>query len=165
MTTTNRTIQEIAQQQYKYGWTTDIEAESAPPGLSEETVRWISAKKGEPDWLLEWRLKAYQHFMKLLQEEKFPTWANVSYPPIDYQAITYFSAPKPKLALNSLDEVDQELLQTFEKLGIPLEEQKRLAGVAVDAIFDSVSVATTAKETLQKHGVIFTCLESSRKIG
>ncbi|MEX2598551.1 MAG: Fe-S cluster assembly protein SufB [Dehalococcoidia bacterium] len=163
MTTSNKTIQEIAQQQYKYGWETSIEAESAPPGLSEDIVRWISAKKDEPDWLLEWRLRAYRHFMKLLKEEKFPSWANVSFPPIDYQAISYYSAPKPKLELNSLDEVDQELLDTFEKLGIPLQEQKRLAGVAVDAIFDSVSVATTAKETLQKYGVIFSSVSEAVK--
>ena len=146
---------EFAEQQYQYGWTTDIEEESAPPGLSEEIVRWISAKKEEPEFLLEWRLRAYRHFERLLREERTPDWANVHYPPIDYQDIIYYSAPKAKAELSSLDEVDEELLRTFEKLGIPIEEQKRLAGVAVDAIFDSVSIATTARDTLAKYGIIF----------
>ncbi|GBD32016.1 MAG: Fe-S cluster assembly protein SufB [Gemmatimonadales bacterium] len=136
---------------YKYGFYTDIESELAPPGLSEEIIRLISEKKGEPDWMLEWRLKAYRNWLKM--EE--PHWANVRYGPIDYQAIHYYAAPKQRKQPKSLDEVDPKLLETFEKLGIPLEEQKRLAGVAVDAVFDSVSVATTYKETLKQAGVIF----------
>lgn len=161
--TSNRTVEELAEQSYKYGWTTNVEEESAPPGLSEDIVRWISAKKGEPEWLLEWRLKAYSHFLKLLGEGQTPDWANVSHPPIDFQAISYYAAPKAKLELESLDEVDAEILRTYEKLGIPLQEQKRLAGVAVDAIFDSVSVATTAKETLKKYGVIFSSVSEAVK--
>ena len=155
MATENKAAHDLAAQEYKYGFVTDIEEESAPPGLSEEIVRWISAKKHEPEWMLDWRLRAYRHWLTLVEEHKVPTWARVHYPPIDYQSIIYYSAPKAKAELASLDEVDKELLDTFEKLGIPLEEQKRLAGVAVDAIFDSVSVATTAKETLAKYGVIF----------
>ena len=154
-TETNRVVKDVAAQDYKYGWVTDIEQESAPPGLTEETVRWISAKKNEPEFMLEWRLKAFNHFMKLLEREQLPTWANVHYPPIDFQAISYYSAPKETPAYESLDEVDPEILKTYEKLGIPLQEQKRLAGVAVDAIFDSVSIATTFKETLAKQGIIF----------
>ena len=153
--TIDKTAQEIAAQDYQYGWTTQVEAETAPPGLTEDTIRWIAAKKEEPPWMLEWRMRAFHHFMRLLKEERTPGWAKVSYPPIDYQSIIYWSAPKAKAELASLDEVDQELLDTFSKLGIPIEEQKRLAGVAVDAVFDSVSIATTAKETLSKHGVIF----------
>ncbi len=160
---TNRTVEEIAEESYKYGWTTDVEEESAPPGLSEDIVRWISAKKGEPEWLLDWRLRAYRHFVKLLDEEQTPTWANIAHPPIDYQGIYYYAAPKPKLDLESLDQVDEEILRTYEKLGIPLQEQKRLAGVAVDAIFDSVSVATTAKDTLAKYGVIFSSVSEAVK--
>ena len=156
MTTQNQDIRDIAAEEYRYGFVTDIEADTAPAGLSEETVEWISAKKGEPRWLLEWRLRAYRHWESLREHEREPTWARVHYPPIDYQSIIYYSAPKSQAdGPKSLDEVDKELLETFEKLGIPLEEQKRLAGVAVDAIFDSVSVATTAKETLEKYGVIF----------
>jgi Fe-S cluster assembly protein SufB len=131
-----------------------------PPGLSEDIVRWISARKEEPEFLLEWRLKAYRHFVKLLKEQREPTWANIQFNPIDYQSIIYFSAPK-KQAYASLDEVDKDILETFEKLGIPLEEQKRLSGVAVDAIFDSVSIATTAKDTLAKYGVIFSSLSEA----
>ncbi|HKI93879.1 MAG TPA: Fe-S cluster assembly protein SufB [Gemmatimonadales bacterium] len=138
-------------QPYKYGWTTDIESETVPAGLSEDIIRLISAKKGEPEWLLEWRLKAYRHWVTMTE----PTWANVKYPPIDYQAIHYYAAPRRDKAAKSLDEVDPKLLETFEKLGIPISEQKRLAGVAVDAVFDSVSVATTFKETLKEAGVIF----------
>ena len=154
-TTDNKAVKELAAEQYKYGFVTDIEADTAPPGLSEEIIRFISAKKQEPDWMLQWRLRSYRYWKKLHEEERVPTWANVHYPTIDYQRIIYYSAPKPKIELTSLDQVDKELLDTFEKLGIPLQEQKRLAGVAVDAIFDSVSVATTAKETLAKYGVIF----------
>ena len=153
--TIDKTAREIASQDYQYGWTTQVEAETAPPGLTEDTIRWIVEKKEEPQWMLEWRMRAFHHFMRLLKEERTPGWAKVSYPPIDYQSIIYWSAPKAKAELASLDEVDQELLDTFSKLGIPIEEQKRLAGVAVDAVFDSVSIATTAKETLAKHGVIF----------
>ncbi len=136
---------------YKYGFYTDIESELAPAGLSEEIIRLISQRKGEPEWMLEWRLKAYRNWLKM--EE--PHWANVRYGPIDYQAIHYYAAPKQRKQPKSLDEVDPKLLETFERLGIPLEERKRLAGVAVDAVFDSVSVATTYKETLKQAGVIF----------
>ena len=151
----DKTPQDFASQEYKYGWTTPVEAETAPPGLNEDVIRWIAAKKEEPDWLLEWRLKAFRHFQRLLGEERSPEWAKVSHPPIDFQDIIYWSAPKAKAELGSLDEVDQEILDTFTKLGIPIEEQKRLSGVAVDAVFDSVSIATTAKDTLAKYGVIF----------
>ncbi len=154
-TETNRVVKDVAAQDYKYGWVTDVEQESAPPGLTEETIRWISAKKNEPEFMLEWRMKAFHHFMRLVEREQIPTWANVRYPPIDFQAISYYSAPKETPTYESLDEVDPEILKTYEKLGIPLEEQKRLAGVAVDAIFDSVSIATTFKETLAKQGIIF----------
>lgn len=144
-------IEALANREYKYGFVTDIESETVPRGLSEDIVRTISAKKNEPEWMLEWRLKAYRHWLTM--EE--PDWANVSYPKVDYQDIIYYSAPKPKKKLESMDEVDPELVDTFEKLGIPLHEQKMLANVAVDAIFDSVSVATTFKEKLAKEGVIF----------
>ena len=136
---------------YKYGWVTDIDTDTLPAGLNEDTVRSISLKKQEPDFMLQWRLRAYRHWLKMTE----PSWSNVRYPPIDYQAISYYAAPKPKKQLDSLDEVDPEVLKTFEKLGIPLSEQKRLSGVAVDAIFDSVSVATTFKDTLAEYGVIF----------
>jgi len=137
---------------YKWGFEIDIESDLAPKGLSEDIVRLISAKKEEPEWLLEWRLKAYRHWLKLKQEA--PTWANVEYPPIDYQDIYFYAAPKVD-APKSMDEVDPEILEAFAKLGIPLQEQERLAGVAVDAVLDSASVATTYKATLEKHGVIF----------
>ena len=155
MTTGNSALREIADQDYKYGFVTDIEAETAPRGLDEDIIRWISAKKEEPDWMLEWRLKAYRYWRTQADQKQVPGWANVHYPEIDFQDMHYYSAPKPKELLQSLDEVDEELLRTFDKLGIPLEEQKRLAGVAVDAIFDSVSIATTFQDTLSKHGVIF----------
>src|SRR5579885_2605382 len=135
---------------YKYGFVTDIETESLPPGLNEEVVRYISAKKEEPEFLLQFRLKAYRRW----REMKEPIWANVDFTPIDYQAISYYSAPKKKQSLNSLSEVDPELLRTFEKLGIPLEEQKRLANVAVDVVFDSVSIGTTFQKALQDAGVV-----------
>ena len=138
-------------QEYKYGFVTDVDADALPRGLNEDIIRMISVKKKEPAFMLEWRRKAYRRWITM----KEPTWQHVHYPPIDYQDMIYYSAPKPQKKLNSLDEVDKEVLDTFEKLGIPLEEQKRLAGVAVDAVFDSVSVATTFKETLQKAGVIF----------
>jgi Fe-S cluster assembly protein SufB len=147
----NLQIEEIARQEYKYGFVTDIESDTAPPGLNEDIIRLISRKKEEPEWMLEWRLKAFRHWLTMTE----PTWANVHYPPIDYQAIRYYSAPKQKKQLNSLDEVDPELRATFDKLGISLGEQKRLTGVAVDAVFDSVSVATTFKAELAKLGVIF----------
>jgi Fe-S cluster assembly protein SufB len=146
------TIQDLASREYKAGFVTDIESESVPPGLNEDIVRMISARKGEPEWLLEWRLKALRHWFTMTE----PTWANVKYPPIDYQASSYYSAPKSrKNAPRSLDEVDPKLLETYEKLGIPLRERERLAGVAVDAVFDSVSVATTFKEKLHEVGVVF----------
>ena len=145
------TIEALANREYKYGFVTDIESETVPRGLNEDIVRTISAKKNEPQWMLDWRLKAYRHWLTM--EE--PEWANVQYPKVDYQDIIYYSAPKPKKKLASMDEVDPELIDTFEKLGIPLHEQKMLANVAVDAIFDSVSVATTFKEKLAKEGVIF----------
>ena len=150
-------IQELADREYEYGFVTDIEQERIPKGLSEDTVRLISSKKNEPEWLLEWRLKAYRRFLEMLANESEPTWAAVDYPQIDYQDMYYYAAPKPKKELESLDEVDPELLATYDKLGIPLEEQKRLSGVkvAVDAVFDSVSVATTYKAELEKKGIIF----------
>jgi Fe-S cluster assembly protein SufB len=144
-------LDDFTSQEYKYGFYTDVEAESLPPGLNEEVVAAISKKKGEPSWMLEWRLKAYSRFLKM----KEPHWAFVEYPPIDYQDIIYYSAPKKAQALKSLDEVDPEILKTYEKLGIPLHEQKALAGVAVDAVFDSVSVVTTFKKQLEEVGVIF----------
>ncbi|HJT77068.1 MAG TPA: Fe-S cluster assembly protein SufB [Gemmataceae bacterium] len=151
MTTATTTIEELANREYKHGFVTDIEMETVPRGLSEETVRLISAKKNEPDWLLQWRLKAYRHWLTM----KEPRWPNVHYPPINFQDIFYYAAPKAKKQLQSLDEVDPELRKTFERLGISLDEQKRLAGVAVDAVFDSVSVATTFKEKLAELGIIF----------
>jgi Fe-S cluster assembly protein SufB len=144
-------LEQITSSEYKYGFVTNIEADEAPKGLSEDTVRFISAKKNEPSWMLEYRLKAFRHWLKM--EE--PKWANVTYPTIDFQDIIYYSAPKQKIAPKSLDEIDPELRNTFEKLGISLNEQKRLTGVAVDAVMDSVSVATTFKEELSKVGVIF----------
>ena len=129
--------------EYKYGFVTDIESEISAPGLSEETIRFLSAKKTEPQWLLDWRLKAYRAWQKMAASEDDPKWAQLTIAPIDYQSISYYAAPKQKLALASMDEVDPELRDTFNKLGIPLDEQMLLAGVAVDAVFDSVSVATT----------------------
>ena len=144
-------VESLVQQEYKYGFVTDIAADTVPRGLNEDLIRLISAKKGEPAFLLEWRLAAYRRWLDMTE----PHWPNVQYPPIDYQDIIYYSAPKQTKPLGSLDEVDPELLATYEKLGISLSEQKRLSGVAVDAIFDSVSVATTFKEKLKEHGVIF----------
>jgi Fe-S cluster assembly protein SufB len=154
MTTATETIEELANKEYQWGFTTDIESESLPKGLSEHIVRAISMKKHEPQWMLDWRLKAYRHWTTL-QEPRW--WPNVVYPAIDFQDMVYYAAPKQKKVLNSLDEVDPELLKTFEKLGISLDEQKRLSGVgiAVDAVFDSVSVATTFKGKLAEMGVIF----------
>src|SRR6476620_9261371 len=151
MSTSTQTIEELATREYKYGFVTEVESETIPKGLNEDVVRLISQKKNEPACLLEWRLKAYRRWLTM----KEPTWQNAKCDPINYQDIVYYSAPKKKKALNSLDEVDAEVKRTFDKLGIPLEEQKLLAGVAVDAVFDSVSVATTFREKLAKLGIIF----------
>jgi Fe-S cluster assembly protein SufB len=152
MSTATETIEGLVQTEYKYGFYTDVEADSAPPGLNEDIVRFISAKKNEPKFMLDWRLKAYRHWLTM----KEPTWPHVHYPPIDYQASVYYSAPKKKgTGPRSLDEVDPKLLETYEKLGIPLKERERLAGVAVDAVFDSVSVGTTFKKQLAEKGIIF----------
>ncbi|MDE2755099.1 MAG: Fe-S cluster assembly protein SufB, partial [Acidobacteriota bacterium] len=152
MPSANETIQELANQEYKYGFVTDIEADAIPRGLNEEVIRTISARKNEPAFLLDWRLRAYRHWLTM----KEPAWHNVHYPPIDYQDIIYYAAPKSgKDGPKSLDEVDPELLKTYEKLGISLQEQERLSGVAVDAVFDSVSVATTFREKLAELGIIF----------
>ena len=144
-------MEELVNKEYKYGFVTDIEADAIPAGLSEDVIRLISLKKQEPPFMLEWRLKAYRHWLTMTE----PNWENVSYPPIDYQSIVYYSAPKAPSAIASLDEVDPKLRETYEKLGISLTEQKRMSGVAVDAVFDSVSVATTFKESLGKLGIIF----------
>jgi Fe-S cluster assembly protein SufB len=155
MSSNTDTIRELAQQEYKWGFVTDINEDRAPKGLNEDIIRFISAKKNEPDFMLQWRLKAYRHWASLQQADGEPKWANIKYGPIDYQNIVYYSAPKQKPNLKSLDELDPEIRRTYEKLGIPLEEQKMLAGVAVDAVFDSVSVATTFKAKLAEAGVIF----------
>lgn len=159
MSEENNILDDLTQSDYKWGFSTDIETESAPKGLNEDIVRFISMKKNEPEWMLEWRLKAFRYW-KTLEE---PKWANVHYPPIDFQDIRYFSAPKIKPELESLDQVDPELLKTFEKLGIPLDEQKKMAGVAVDAVFDSVSVKTTFSETLKEKGIIFCSISDAIK--
>ncbi|HXF10506.1 MAG TPA: hypothetical protein VN625_06945, partial [Desulfuromonadaceae bacterium] len=152
MPTATDTIEGLVQQEYKYGFYTDVETESAPPGLNEDIIRLISKKKDEPNWMTEWRLKAYRHWLTL----KEPTWPKVHYTKPDFQGITYYSAPKQNgNAPKSLDEVDPKLLETYEKLGIPLRERGRLAGVAVDAVFDSVSVGTTFQKQLAEKGVIF----------
>ncbi len=152
MPTATETIEGLVKQEYKYGFITDVEADSAPPGLNEDIVRLISTKKKEPEFMLEWRLKAYRHWLTM----KEPTWPHVHYPAIDYQNAVYYSAPKKKGdGPKSLDEVDPKLLETYEKLGIPLKERERLAGVAVDAVFDSVSVGTTFKKQLAEKGIIF----------
>ncbi|MED5261538.1 MAG: Fe-S cluster assembly protein SufB [Myxococcota bacterium] len=157
MSQSENTLEKLTQEEYKYGFVTDIEQDRIPPGLNEDVVRLISEKKNEPAWLLEWRLKALRRFLELLENESDPTWAMVDYPKIDYQDIIYYSAPKATPELESLDDVDPELRRTYDKLGISLEEQKRISGVkvAVDAVFDSVSVATTFKAELEKHGIIF----------
>ncbi len=154
MTTIN-TIQDLTNREYKWGFVTAVEEDKIPKGLNEDIIRLISEKKGEPDFMLEWRLKAYRHWVSLERSDAEPKWANVKYGPIDYQDIVYYSAPKKKPSLKSLEEVDPEVLRTYDRLGIPLAEQQRLAGVAVDAVFDSVSVATTFKERLAEKGVIF----------
>jgi Fe-S cluster assembly protein SufB len=151
MSTDPINVQDLAEREYRAGFVTDIESETIPAGLSEDVVRLISTKKNEPEWLLDWRLKAYRHWLTM----KEPEWANVRYGPIDYQSIVYYSAPRQKKGLKSLDEVDPKLLETYEKLGVPLHERAKLAGVAVDAVFDSVSVATTFRAKLEEVGVIF----------
>jgi Fe-S cluster assembly protein SufB len=152
ITVDTSSVDRFVQQKYKHGFVTDIESETVPPGLNEETVRWISARKGEPEWLTEWRLQAYRNWLTM----QAPDWAHLKIEPIDFQAISYFSAPKSdKDRPQSLDEVDPKLLETYDKLGVPLHERARLAGVAVDAVFDSVSVGTTFREELKKAGVIF----------
>ena len=152
MSTATETIEGLVQKEYKYGFVTDVETDSAPPGLNEDIIRLISKKKNEPEFMLEWRLKAYRHWLTM----KEPTWPHVHYPPIDYQKSVYYSAPRKKgSGPKSLDEVDPKLLETYEKLGIPLKERERLAGVAVDAVFDSVSVGTTFKDKLAEKGIIF----------
>ena len=152
-TETNKEFKQKAEEDYKYGWVTDVDSETAPPGLNEDIVRWISKKKNEPEFLLNWRLKAFKHFQSQVKKGQLPDWANIEFNQINFDDIIYYSAPKPKL--ESLDQVDEEVLKTFEKLGIPLDEQKRLSGVAVDAVFDSVSIATTFKDTLMEKGIIF----------
>lgn len=152
-------VEDLTQSEYKWGFTTEIESDTLAKGLNEDVIRYISKKKEEPEWMTEWRLKAFRHWQTLTE----PKWPNVKYPPIDYQDISYYSAPKQKPKLNSLDDVDPELLKTFEKLGIPLEEQKVLAGVAVDAVFDSVSVTTTFKENLKEQGIIFCSISEAIK--
>ncbi len=152
-------VEDLTQSEYKWGFSTDIESDTLAKGLNEDVIRYISNKKEEPDWMLEWRLKAYRYWLTM----KEPNWPNVKYPPVDFQDISYFSAPKQKPTLSSLDEVDPELVKTFEKLGIPLEEQKILAGVAVDAVFDSVSVTTTFKESLKEQGIIFCSISEAIK--
>ena len=154
-----KVIEEAANSEYKYGFTSDIDTEIVPPGLNEDVVRFISATKGEPDWLLEYRLKAFRYWQTLAP----PTWAHLDIPEIDFQAISYYAAPKKKELKNSMDEVDPELVKTFNKLGISLEEQKRLAGVAVDAVLDSVSVKTTHRERLAELGVIFCSMSEAVK--
>ncbi len=155
MSSTVNQINDLTQQEYKWGFVTSVDEDRLPPGLNEDVIRAIAAKKGEPEFMLEWRLKAYRYWAQQEQKQAEPKWANVKFSPIDYQAISYYSAPKKKKELKSLDEVDPEILDTYTKLGIPLHEQKLLAGVAVDAVFDSVSVATTFKEKLAEAGVIF----------
>src|SRR5882757_3586945 len=151
MSESTDTIEEFVNTEYKYGFTTKVDTDAIPAGLSEDVVRLISAKKKEPQFMLDWRLKAYRHWLTM--EE--PKWQNAHYPPIDYNKIIYYAAPKPKKNIGSLDEVDPELLKTFERLGISLSEQKRLTGVAVDAVIDSISVATTFKDKLGELGIIF----------
>ncbi|MGK0406426.1 MAG: Fe-S cluster assembly protein SufB [Roseivirga sp.] len=159
MKTEESYLDEVTASEYKYGFYTDIESDKVPPGLNEDVIRIISSKKGEPAWMTEWRLDAYQHFLKMTE----PDWANVTYPKPDLQAISFYSAPKKKVELESLDEVDPELLKTFEKLGISLDEQKRLSGVAMDVVVDSISVKTTFRETLGEIGIIFCSMSDAIK--
>jgi Fe-S cluster assembly protein SufB len=155
MSSSVTTIRDLAEQEYKWGFVTEIDEDRVPKGLNEDTIRLISARKNEPEFMLQWRLRAYRHWASLEKAQAEPKWANIHYEPIDYQDIVYYSAPRQKPVLESLEDLDPEILRTYEKLGIPLEERKRLAGVAVDAVFDSVSVATTFKEKLQEIGVVF----------
>lgn len=156
MSTATSATEELVNREYRYGFVTDIETDTVPRGLNEDIIRLISAKKNEPSFMLDWRMKAYRHWVKLAKSQAEPKWANIHYPPIDYQDLIYYSAPKTSAeGLKSLDEVDPKLLETYAKLGIPLSEQKWLSGVAVDAVFDSVSVATTFKEKLAELGIIF----------
>jgi len=155
MATETNTIESLATKEYKYGFETSVEYDEVPKGLNEKIIRMIWEKKNEPDWMLEWRLRAYRHWMKMKGAEAEPKWANVKYGPIDYQNSRYYSAPKKRPTYNNLEEIDPEIRRTFDKLGISLEEQKVLTGVAVDAVFDSVSVATTFKEKLAELGIIF----------
>ncbi len=159
MSDQNQILEDLTSSDYKYGFVTDIEQEFAPKGLSEDIVRFISAKKEEPEWMLEWRLKAFREWQKMTE----PEWANVHFPKVNFQDIIYYAAPKPKKELASLDEVDPELLKTFEKLGISIDEQKRLSGVAVDIVMDSVSVKTTFQETLKEKGIIFCSMSDAIK--
>lgn len=159
MSDQNQILEDLTSSDYKYGFVTDIEQEFAPKGLSEDIVRFISAKKDEPEWMLEWRLKAFREWLKMTE----PEWANVHFPKVNFQDIIYYAAPKPKKELASLDEVDPELLKTFEKLGISIDEQKRLSGVAVDIVMDSVSVKTTFQETLKEKGIIFCSMSDAIK--
>jgi Fe-S cluster assembly protein SufB len=159
MSKDNQILEEFTSKEYEHGWSVNFETDEAPIGLNEDIIRWISAKKEEPEWLLEWRLKAFQTWLEM----KEPEWANVRYPKIDFQALKYYSAPKQKKKTKSLDEIDPELLQIYERLGISLNEQKRLQGIAVDAVLDSVSVGTTFKETLSKLGIIFSSFSEAVK--
>jgi Fe-S cluster assembly protein SufB len=159
MSKDNQILEEFTSKEYEHGWSVNFETDEAPIGLNEDIIRWISAKKEEPEWLLEWRLKAFQTWLEM----KEPEWANVRYPKIDFQALKYYSAPKQKKKPKSLDEIDPELLQIYERLGISLNEQKRLQGIAVDAVLDSVSVGTTFKETLSKLGIIFSSFSEAVK--
>ncbi|MES1227043.1 MAG: Fe-S cluster assembly protein SufB, partial [Armatimonadota bacterium] len=155
--TDDELLQHVAEQDYKWGFVSAVDADTLPPGLNEDVVRFISNKKGEPQWLLDWRLKAFEH----LKTMPYPKWPNVHYKQPDLNSISYYSAPKQRPVLNSLDEADPELIRTFEKLGIPLDEQKMLVGVAVDAVFDSVSVFTTFKAKLRESGVIFSSISEA----
>ncbi len=159
MAATTETLENLIHKEYKPGFVTDLESDTFPPGLNEDVVRAISAKKNEPEFMLQWRLAAYRHWLTMTE----PTWAYVKYEQVDYQSISYYSAPKVKEGPKSLDEVDPKLLETYKKLGIPLYEQERLAGVAVDAVFDSVSVATTFKDKLAAAGVIFCSMSEAIK--
>src|SRR6267142_920448 len=166
MKTATNTVEDLAKNEYRYGFVTDIESDSIPAGLNEDVIRVISAKKHEPEFMLEWRLKAYRYWVKLEKSQAEPKWANIHYPPIDYQKIIYYAAPKAKDDRpKSLEEMDPELLKTYEKLGIPLREQEVLAGVsprvAIDAVFDSVSVATTYKKTLEEQGILFVAISEA----
>ncbi|MCB1799103.1 MAG: Fe-S cluster assembly protein SufB, partial [Gammaproteobacteria bacterium] len=159
MSSTSKQVDALVERGYEHGFVTDIETDVIPPGLDEDVIRFISQRKQEPEWVLEYRLKAFRHWLEMTP----PAWSSVHYPQIDFQAISYFAAPTKKPVLESLDQVDPELLRTYEKLGIPLEEQKALSGVAVDAVFDSVSVATTFRKNLADAGVIFCSISEAAR--